>query len=314
MINEKLDRFTMNILNQILIPENSDFLSDRTGRRLACVMSVLEQVYELKDTNTHATIRDVFYSNPALFKCQDTSDRAIKRITRSIKAERAALNIVASSKSLLRGKIRLETRSGAMLDGSADLFARGLLLPANPTEIVNIECDAKILLVVEKETIFNRLLDEDFHNKYPNILLLTAKGNPDLSSRNLIKKLTTKYSDILLYLLVDYDPWGLSIALTYTIGGKAISYYDRFFEPNFTLIVPDSIQEAKNRWGLSTVDCLQMTNHDKEHLRNVQERLVSYPSQIRTLETANKMMEKSIKYEIDALTHLTSLIVHNLKL
>ena len=71
--------------------------------------------------------------------------------------------------------------------------------------------DADFVLVVEKDAVFQRLLEERIFTKreFSRIVMVTGKGVPDLATRQLV---------------TDCDPYGLEIFLTYKHGSLISSY------------------------------------------------------------------------------------------
>lgn len=74
----------------------------------------------------------------------------------------------------------------------------------------DIISSAKVIVIVEKDATFQRLLEEDFL-KFVNfeILLITGKGVPDISTRKLVHRLAHyELKDAEFVALVDGDPYG----------------------------------------------------------------------------------------------------------
>jgi meiotic recombination protein SPO11 len=75
-------------------------------------------------------------------------------------------------------------------------------------------------LVVEKDATFQKLLDERFLHHLPPSIILTAKGYPDLNTRQFLHRLWRELA-IPVLALVDADPFGVEILLTYRFGSLA---------------------------------------------------------------------------------------------
>jgi meiotic recombination protein SPO11 len=63
----------------------------------------------------------------------------------------------------------------------------GKAIPALVDKITNIRSTAEFVLIVEKDAAFMRLAEDRFYNQYPCIII-TGKGQPDLSTRLFVKK------------------------------------------------------------------------------------------------------------------------------
>lgn len=73
----------------------------------------------------------------------------------------------------------------------------------------------KYLVVVEKEGIFRRLQEDDFHlHKLPSILV-TGCGFPDVATRHFVTKICELCPHLIPIGLCDYNPYGMALLLTY---------------------------------------------------------------------------------------------------
>jgi len=72
---------------------------------------------------------------------------------------------------------------------------------------------AEFVLIIEKDTIFQKLLEENCPRAL-NCILVTGKGYPDVATRMLVKMLSEKL-DLPVYIIVDADPFGVDIMLIY---------------------------------------------------------------------------------------------------
>ncbi|TGJ80516.1 hypothetical protein E0Z10_g8244 [Xylaria hypoxylon] len=175
--------------------------------------------------------RAIYYQNPELFGSQRYVDELVDDIAFTFGLGRDALNIVAASKGLIAGAVSVTINNGSMLycnphDG------QGVLLPdVRAISSVNLGA-TKWLLVIEKEATFRGLVASRFHETStvgPGILV-TAKGYPDLSTRQFLHKLHTSFPILPMYGLVDFDPDGVKIMLTYKNGSRSLQH-----EQNATL-------------------------------------------------------------------------------
>ena len=76
--------------------------------------------------------------------------------------------------------------------------------------------NAKCILVIEKEGVYNRLSEDGFYDTFPCILV-TAKGFPDLASRAMVHRLAQEL-DLPVYGVCDCNPFGLGVLQTYERG------------------------------------------------------------------------------------------------
>lgn len=75
------------------------------------------------------------------------------------------------------------------------------------------------ILVIEKDALFQRLLDDRLATQLPCVLV-TARGFPDLATRALLHRLTTAFPGAPVVGLVDWNPSGIAILRQYRQGGR----------------------------------------------------------------------------------------------
>ena len=109
---------------------------------------------------------------------------------------------------------------GDLIDCRA--IGSGKAISPNIDDIEDLESDAEFCLVIEKDAIFNRLAEDHFYDYVPSILV-TAKGQPDMATRQFLKKIN---DDLQLPILaiMDADPYGFEIMRVYSVGSKALSF------------------------------------------------------------------------------------------
>ncbi|VDO80182.1 unnamed protein product [Schistosoma margrebowiei] len=80
------------------------------------------------------------------------------------------------------------------------------------------ECLPQFILIIEKDTIFRKLLSEKFYEKFKPCLLVTAKGYPDLITRQFLAQINYIHPNIPMIGLFDADPHGINVFCTYKYG------------------------------------------------------------------------------------------------
>ncbi|SBT80858.1 meiotic recombination protein SPO11, putative [Plasmodium malariae] len=272
---------------------------------------IIEIIWTNINDNIYTTLRQIFYINPQLFISQDVSNRTIGKLTKIIKKPRELLNIYNSPKGIIRGNILLkETNLGTWIDCMNTFEERGhLICPFGVPDIV-ISPDVKYVLIVEKETIFYKLLQSNFINKYGPSILVTGKGFPDINTRQLISKIYRRNKNLKFFCLTDYDAYGLNIAFTYSSKYESKVYYvDDISIDNIcwlNLFAPD---EAIKKKVLKDMDLTKLTPKDIQILHNISMKLKNstklYTAEInRWIEYANNMKDSGVKYEIDAISDI----------
>uniref|UniRef100_A0A7E4ZZ65 DNA topoisomerase (ATP-hydrolyzing) n=1 Tax=Panagrellus redivivus TaxID=6233 RepID=A0A7E4ZZ65_PANRE len=183
-------------------------------RPLASKVRLLELIQKMILTRSHATKRDLFYKHKSLFGTQNYVDRLVTDICNFLDATRDELFILSCSRGSVMGPLTLCTSTGI------------INCEPTPTSIANnfsyaaMRTTADYVLIVEKDTIFQRLIDENFFDHFPRVVLVTGRGFPDFATRQFLKRV---HDDLRLpmYTFMDCDPHGLHIAMTYKYGSAS---------------------------------------------------------------------------------------------
>jgi len=190
------------------------------------ILTLLLLVRDLLIEGAKLTKRELYYfilgKYPDLFPNQAELDRIVNLLSVMLRVPRAHLNIFATSKGLMAGNIEIITAENTVIRclGSTE----GCPIPQDVKGIKEIHTEAKAILVVEKDAVFQSLLDDPlFSSHLDRIVMLTGKGVPDLSTRQLAHELSFKRG-IPSAVLVDCDPYGLEIMLVYKYGSLSMAW------------------------------------------------------------------------------------------
>lgn len=187
--------------------------SNKASERTFTVTIVLMcEIYKMLSRNLTCTKRELYYRDLKLLNNQESVNKAIDTLCKMLKVQEFELGVTTSSKGLIAGDLII-TIGDERIDCSTPRA-----VPSNPSAITAIESNADYILIVEKDTVFQRLINDDIFNRIKKkIVLITAKGYPDINTRVLLKKMST---DLLkpIYIIVDADPHGVEIMCTYKYG------------------------------------------------------------------------------------------------
>src|SRR5688500_2066141 len=81
--------------------------------------------------------------------------------------------------------------------------------------------ECRFILLVEKETVFERLVGSGFSSAM-NCIIMTGQGYPSLTCRRFLSLLSSS-TKLPIYGLFDFNPDGLSILLTYQLGSLSLA-------------------------------------------------------------------------------------------
>uniref|UniRef100_A0A0E0KJ46 DNA topoisomerase (ATP-hydrolyzing) n=1 Tax=Oryza punctata TaxID=4537 RepID=A0A0E0KJ46_ORYPU len=232
------------------VPVGTDVLSllhrGSHASRLNVLLRVLLVVQQLLQQKKHCSKRDIYYMYPSIFQEQAVVDRAINDICVLFKCSRHNLNVAFS-------------------------------IPVSIEAIKDVVSVADYILVVEKETVFQRLANDKF-------------------LRYLVEQL-----HLPVYCLVDADPYGFDILATYKFGSLQLAY-----DANF-LRVPDI------RWlGVFTSDfedyclpdccLLHLSSEDRRKAEGILSRCYLHREAPQWRLELEAMLQKGVKFEIEALS------------
>ncbi|KAK0128751.1 hypothetical protein ONS95_000704 [Cadophora gregata] len=192
--------------------------------KFTALLRILELSHEALVTGVITTKRDIYYRDPELFMKQAVVDRYVDDIAYAFGVGRDALNIVAAAKGLVAGSFRLTRKDKSVIDFA--LEPEGILVP-NPNDIETIQfLDVRWILVIEKEATFRTLATNQYwaDSQAGKGILITAKGYPDIQTRQFLHLISIHHPNILVNALVDFDPDGLGIMSTYKHGSQSLSH------------------------------------------------------------------------------------------
>lgn len=163
--------------------------------------------------------RDVYYSARQAFRSQTDCNRDLHVLCRSLGVPRLALNVYASSRGSVAGLLRIRDASGVWIDCAA-LGTEGKSISGDMSDLNReIASEARYIVVVEKQGIFDELSAARFYNRVPSILV-TCAGVPDVATRALVARLARDLNIPALG-VVDWNPGGLVVLSTYRYGSTA---------------------------------------------------------------------------------------------
>lgn len=228
---------------------------------------------ELIEKRKTTTQRDIFYASLNIkdiaFKKQQESNNAIVDLEALTGLTREEFNIYPGERAVIFGDIEYKYREPRewirnpgkvyALNEHPDGFVIGPELVSN-TDILS--CNAENILIVEKQALFRRFVEDGVYKKF-NAVLVFTKGQPPRDCRLFIKRLVSQFK-LKPFILCDCDPWGLAIALTIKYGSINLAHLKNLTVPNaeWIGITPSDIVEFR----LPTID---FNDKDEKRLQNL---------------------------------------------
>ncbi|PWN20990.1 DNA topoisomerase IV, alpha subunit [Microstroma glucosiphilum] len=188
-----------------------------TVKSLSMMFRILEEMHCALHAGRVVTKRDIYYRAPALFGSQAAVDRLVDDIASQLGVRRSALGVTAASKGLIAGaaSIRLIDSDATSSEATVTLSHQHKTLIPNVDDISEIDTTSSWLLVVEKEAVFQTLVEAGITSgRTPGLghgILVTGKGYPDLITREFLARISQDCPLLSILVLVDHDPFGLHI-------------------------------------------------------------------------------------------------------
>jgi len=220
------------------------FLDAHEARKFMQTILMASIIYQALINNEYPTIRDLYYRGKHTIRYRDHRGRITEENTWDEQAEsdsvlrdievytdllREDMLILSKEKGKVVGDMRI--KSG---DDIIDLSRMGhgaYAIEPTPDLIEFKDVNAELVLVIEKDAVFQQLHRAQFWRKYKAILI-TSAGQPDRATRRFVRRLNEELG-LPVYILTDSDPYGFYIYSVFKIGSITLSYEsERLATPN----------------------------------------------------------------------------------
>ncbi|KAK3911253.1 Meiotic recombination protein SPO11 [Frankliniella fusca] len=159
--------------------------------------------------------RQLYYEDVTFLKSQREVDDGALSVSRVLRLPPWHLGLLATAKGLVAGDLTITTVDGEVLDCSSN--PGGVLIPGDVCAVQSVQSTAKFMLVLEKDTIFQRVLQEGILDRLGPCIVVTGKGYPDVSTRALLSRLEAELR-LPMLAVMDADPHGVHIMCVYRFG------------------------------------------------------------------------------------------------
>jgi DNA topoisomerase-6 subunit A len=251
------------------------------------------------------SLRGMFYLNKhtiegtkeETFEEQAESDAVIEDLEVTLNALREELHLYAQKRGDMVGPITLVDR-GDEIDCSR-MGSGGYGIPSivEPDVIQFKKSDAKFVLHVEKDTVWQRFNEDKFWQKH-QCILTHGGGQPPRGVRRLLHRLNRELK-LPIYCLLDNDPWGYYIYSVIKQGSINLAFESQ------RMAVPDA-----KYLGLRSIDFerCQLSNSVKINLNDSDikraKQIMSYPwfaGKRPWQKEIEKMLSNGFKLEVESL-------------
>jgi len=268
-------------------------------------MLVASGATQLIEQGKTTSIRGLFYllkhtiegTKEETFAEQSECDPVIEDVEVLLNSLREELHLYAQKRGDMVGNIVL-VDSGDEIDCSR-MGSGGYGIPSivEPEVIQFKKCDAKFVLHVEKDTVWQRFNEDKFWRKHKCILTHGA-GQPPRGVRRLLYRLHNELK-LPIYCLLDNDPWGYYIYSVIKQGSINLAFESRRMAvPGARFLGLRSIDFE--RCGLSDSVKIDLNDTDRKRAKQI----ANYPWFVKKKawqKEIKKMLQNGFKLEVEAL-------------
>jgi len=228
---------------------------------------------------------------------QSECDPVIEDVEVLLNSLREELHLYAQKRGDMVGDIVLSD-SGDEID-CARMGSGGYGIPSivEPEVIQFKKCNAKFVLHVEKDTVWQRFNEDKFWRKH-NCILTHGAGQPPRGVRRLLYRLHNELK-LPVYCLLDNDPWGYYIYSVIKQGSINLAFESRRMAiPGARFVGMRSIDFE--RCGLSDSVTIALNDTDRRRAKQI----ASYPwfaNKKPWQKEIKKLLDNGFKLEVEAL-------------
>jgi DNA topoisomerase-6 subunit A len=259
----------------------------------------------LIDQGKSTSIRGMYYmlkhtiegTKEYTFDDQNECDPIIEDLEVLLDSLREELHLYASNRGNLMGDLTLND-NGTELNCSR-VGRNGYSIPSivEPNMVKFVKHNCKFILHVEKDTVFNRFVEDQFWKQH-KCLLTHGSGQPPRGVRRMLYRLSQELK-LPLYCLLDNDPWGYYIYSVIKQGSINLAFESQ------RMAIPDAkfIGLRSNdleRCELSNSVIIKLSDTDRKRAKQI----AKYPWFEKKKEwqkEIQKMLANDFKLEVEAL-------------
>jgi DNA topoisomerase-6 subunit A len=210
-------------LRQYVLGDKSVKRSSRNIRHIRPFTQLVWTAFfanELTQQRKTSTLRDVYYSAQAYdMKFKD-------------QAESEDFNVFPEERSAIFGDLTIEYSVPGYEGKRLNLASHpdGVMIGPALTSAEFVKTSADKVIAIEKGGLFTRFIEEQVHNKYNSLLILTA-GQAPRATRHFIHRLN-KELQLPVFILTDGDPWGMHIAMVIISGSANAAHLRELTTPD----------------------------------------------------------------------------------
>ena len=235
------------------------------------------------------------------FDDQSDCDPIIEDLEVTLDALREELHLYASNRGNMMGDLTL---IDLVMDGNREINCsqvgrNGFSIPSivEPETIKFVKHNCKFILHVEKDTVFNRFVEDGVWKKY-KCLLTHGSGQPPRGVRRMLHRMHSELK-LPIYCLLDNDPWGYYIYSVIKQGSINLAFESkRMAVPGARFMGLRS--KDYDRCDLNPSVTIKLSDTDKKRLKQI----ANYPwfeKKAPWQKEIKKMLSNDFKLEVESL-------------
>ncbi|MCD4825595.1 MAG: DNA topoisomerase IV subunit A [Phycisphaerae bacterium] len=227
-------------------------LTVNTVKTFAQTLKMLAMSKDLVETGRHSTKREAYYQaynwGAAAFAGQEESDTVMDDAEAMLGVNREQMHFRADEHGgEVAGELTVvdrDRRTKKLIEIDCTAFGSGAYSIPTVVEELKFKTSAKFILAVETKGMFERLVEEDFYDKY-HCILVSMGGVPSRACRRFIRRLADD-KKLPVYVFTDGDPYGyFNIYRTLKVGSGNAAHLNEYFcvpHARFLGVTPDDIK------------------------------------------------------------------------
>lgn len=196
-------------------------------RKFVQTIEAAAQAMELMKVDKHISLRQLFYAMRRTIKGtnidvvdeQTESNQALGDLELLSEFSREELHINAKKSGAAAGRVVIKDKNDVI--DWAKLGSGGWAIPSNTENIEFKKVDAKFVIYMEKDAMWERLNEDRFWEK-TNCVIIASQGQATRGIRRLLQRLNKEHK-LPIYVLADFDPWGFYIFSVLKYGSIALA-------------------------------------------------------------------------------------------
>ena len=231
------------------------------------------------------------------FEEQSDCDPIIEDVEVTLDALREELHLYAQTRGNLYGDLTL-IDDGTQLNCNR-VGRNGYSVPSivEPHMVQFVDCKAKFVLHVEKDTVFTRFVEDEFSKKH-KCLITHGSGQPPRGVRRMLSRLHNELK-LPIYCLLDNDPWGYYIYSVIKQGSINLAFESqRMAVPAAKFMGLRSLDYE--RCDLNESVIIKLSDSDKKRAKQI----ANYPwfeKKKAWQKEIKKMLDNDFKLEVESL-------------